>query len=43
MSIELVSKSELEKLIENFPDTVDIEELMYRLYLLKKINECKIN
>ena len=41
MSAELVSKREVEKLLENFSDKVDIEEFMYRLYLLKKINEGK--
>jgi len=31
-----VSKSKLEALIKELPDQVDIEELVYHLYLLKK-------
>ena len=32
-----VTKEKLETLIKELPDTVDIEEVMYRLYLLQKI------
>lgn len=32
-----ISKSKLEALIKELPDQVDIEEVMYRLYLLQKI------
>ncbi|MEK6777145.1 MAG: hypothetical protein AABY87_09715 [bacterium] len=32
-----VTKSKLETLIKELPDNVDIEEVMYRLYLLQKI------
>ncbi len=32
-----VTKDKLETLIKELPDTVDIEEVMYRLYLLQKI------
>ena len=32
-----VTKEKLEILIKELPDTVDIEEVMYRLYLLQKI------
>jgi len=32
-----ISKSKLEVLIKELPDNVDIEEVMYRLYLLQKI------
>ncbi len=34
-----VTKSKLETLIQELPDNVDIEEVMYRLYLLQKIEE----
>ncbi len=34
-----VTKSKLETLIQELPDSVDIEEVMYRLYLLQKIEE----
>jgi hypothetical protein len=33
-----ISKFELEKLFRELPDMIDIEELMYRLYFLQKIN-----
>lgn len=32
-----VTKAKLETLIKELPDTVDIEDVMYRLYLLQKI------
>ncbi|MBI5406302.1 MAG: hypothetical protein HZA18_01230 [Nitrospirae bacterium] len=32
-----ISKSKLEVLIKELPDNVDVEEVMYRLYLLQKI------
>lgn len=32
-----ITKSRLESLIKELPDEVDIEEVMYRLYLLQKI------
>ncbi len=32
-----VTKEKLETLIKDLPDNVDIEEVMYRLYLLQKI------
>ena len=32
-----VTKAKLETLIKELPDTVDIEEVMYRLYLFQKI------
>lgn len=32
-----VTKEKLETLIKELPDTVDIEDVMYRLYLLQKI------
>lgn len=32
-----ISKSKLEILFKELPDKVDIEEVMYRLYLLQKI------
>jgi len=32
-----ISKSKLEALVKELPDQVDIEEVMYRLYLLQKI------
>ncbi len=32
-----ISKSKLETLFKELPDEVDIEEVMYRLYLLQKI------
>jgi predicted transcriptional regulator len=34
-----VTKDKLETLIKELPDTVDVEEVMYRLYLLQKIEE----
>ena len=34
-----VSKSDLEQLVRELPDETDIEEVMYRIYLLQKINE----
>jgi predicted transcriptional regulator len=34
-----VTKEKLETLIKELPDTVDVEEVMYRLYLLQKIEE----
>lgn len=33
----IVTREKLETLIKELPDTVDIEEVMYRLYLLQKI------
>ena len=32
-----IAKSRLESLIKELPDEVDIEEVMYRLYLFQKI------
>ena len=32
-----ISKSKLETLLKELPEKVDIEEVMYRLYLLQKI------
>jgi len=32
-----ITKEKLETLIKELPDTVDVEEVMYRLYLLQKI------
>ena len=32
-----ISKAKLNSIIQEFPDDVDIEEVMYRLYLLHKI------
>ena len=32
-----ISKSKLETLFKGLPENVDIEEVMYRLYLLQKI------
>jgi hypothetical protein len=32
-----ISKTKLKSMIHEFPDDVDIEEVMYRLYLLQKI------
>ena len=37
MFTKQISKLELEKLVQELPDTIDIEEVMYRLYLLQKI------
>lgn len=37
MLTNLVSKSEIERILQELPDKVDIEEIMYRLYLLQKI------
>lgn len=32
-----IRKDEVLKLVEQFPDPVDVEELIYRLYLLEKL------
>jgi len=32
-----ISKKKLESLVDGLPDEVDTEEVMYRLYLLQKI------
>lgn len=32
-----ITKSKLENLLESLPEQVDMEEVMYRLYLLEKI------
>jgi len=32
-----ISKAKIETIIRNLPELVDIEEVMYRLYLLEKI------
>lgn len=32
-----IAKSKLETLLKEFPDTVDIDEVMYRIYMLQKI------
>ena len=32
-----VSKAKIETIVRDLPDLVDIEEVMYRLYLLEKI------
>ncbi len=37
MLTKQVSKSEIEKILKELPDEVDVEEMMYRLYLLQKI------
>ena len=34
-----ISKKKLETLLNEFPEDVDMEEFMYRLYLLKKIEQ----
>jgi len=34
-----VAKEKLETLIKDLPDSVDIEEVMYRILLLQKIEE----
>jgi predicted transcriptional regulator len=34
-----VAKEKLETLIKDLPDSVDIEEVMYRIMLLQKIEE----
>ncbi len=34
-----ITKEKLETLIKELPDTVDVEEVMYRLCLLQKIEE----
>lgn len=38
-----VAKGKLETLIKDLPDTVDIEEVMYRLYLLQKIEAGEVS
>ncbi len=38
-----ISKSKLEILFKELPDKVDIEEVMYRLYLLQKIEAGETN
>ena len=38
-----ISKSKLETLFKELPDRVDIEEVMYRLYLLQKIEAGEID
>jgi len=37
MPTKQISKSELKNIFKELPDKVDIEEVMYRLYLLQKI------
>ena len=37
MLTNLVSKSEIERILQELPEKVDVEEMMYRLYLLQKI------
>ena len=32
-----MKKSDLQVIVDQFPDEVDTEELMYRLYLIEKI------
>ena len=32
-----ISKAKIETIVRDLPDMVDIEEVMYRLYLLEKI------
>lgn len=32
-----ITKSRLEDLVKELPDEIDIEEVMYRLYILQKI------
>ncbi len=34
-----ILKSKLEVLLKELPDTVDLNEIMYRMYLLQKIEE----
>jgi len=36
-----VKKHEVLELLENFPDDVDAEELMYRLYLREKLERAE--
>jgi hypothetical protein len=37
MGATQMKKSDLQVIIDQFPDDVDTEELMYRLYLIEKI------
>ncbi|MBI4689449.1 MAG: hypothetical protein HY754_04155 [Nitrospirae bacterium] len=37
MLTKQIPKSEIEKILKELPEKVDIEEMMYRLYLLQKI------
>jgi len=38
-----IRKEEVVKLINEFPDQVDVEELIYRLYLLEKIKTSEMD
>ena len=38
MLAKQISKLELEQLFKELPEQIDIEEVMYRLYLLQKIH-----
>ncbi len=37
MFTKQIAKSDIEKILKGLPDKVDVEEIMYRLYLLQKI------
>ena len=39
MLTQQIPKSDLEQLIHELPDMVDVEEVMYRLYLFQKLQE----
>lgn len=43
MLTKYIAKDKLEGLFKGLPDKVDIEELMYRLYLLQKIEAGEID
>jgi len=34
----IIKKRQLHSLIDELPDQIDIEEIMYRLYMLEKLN-----
>jgi hypothetical protein len=34
-----ITKSRIEEVVHNLPEKVDLDDLMYRLYLLKKIEK----
>ena len=39
MLTQQIPKSELEKLFQELPDMIDVEDFMYRLYVFQKIQE----
>ena len=41
MTVPTVAKSELLALLEDLPDEVDIEELLYRLYLRERMADAE--